>query len=58
MANLCKKHKVKKLYLFGSATSENFTENSDIDFALNEIESYFERKERDFSQYQKCLLRV
>ena len=32
---LCKKHKVRKLYLFGSATNENFTENSDIDFLVS-----------------------
>ena len=28
----------------------------DIDFALNEIESYFEEKEKDFSQYQKNIM--
>ncbi len=31
--DLCKKHKVKSLYLFGSATDEkNFNEKSDVDF--------------------------
>ena len=30
----CKKYKVKSLYLFGSATSENFTQESDLDFLI------------------------
>lgn len=29
--DLCKRHKVDKLYLFGSAVSGNFSEDSDID---------------------------
>ena len=29
---LCKKHYVKTLYVFGSAATGNFSENSDIDF--------------------------
>jgi predicted nucleotidyltransferase len=32
--NLCKKHKVKELYLFGSFTTEKFTEESDIDLLV------------------------
>lgn len=31
---LCKKHKVEKLYLFGSATNESFSKDSDIDFLV------------------------
>ena len=30
----CKKYKVKSLYLFGSATSENFNLESDLDFVV------------------------
>ncbi len=30
----CKKYKVKSLYLFGSATTENFTPKSDLDFLV------------------------
>jgi len=32
---LCKKFNVKELYLFGSAASGNFTEDSDLDFIVN-----------------------
>ena len=42
---LCENHNVEKLYLFGSATNESFTENSDIDFLVRfnkiELEKYF-----------------
>lgn len=40
--NLCKKYKVKKLYLFGSILTERFNENSDIDFSIE-----FDREEID-----------
>jgi len=35
---LCKKHKVKELYVFGSAVSDQFNEESDVDL-LVEFES-------------------
>ncbi len=31
---LCKKHKVAKLYVFGSVLNNNFTSESDIDFVV------------------------
>ncbi len=31
---LCKKHKVLNLYIFGSAASESFDKSSDIDFLV------------------------
>ncbi|MGA0560554.1 nucleotidyltransferase family protein [Larkinella sp. VNQ87] len=31
---LCKKHRVEKLYVFGSVTNETFNEESDIDFLV------------------------
>jgi len=31
---LCKKHKVQELYLFGSATNDKFHDLSDIDFLI------------------------
>ena len=31
---LCKHHHVERLYLFGSALSSNFSENSDIDLLV------------------------
>lgn len=43
--SLCSQHKVDKIYLFGSALSENFNEDSDIDFLvkfkISEIQDYF-----------------
>ncbi len=43
---LCRKHNVEKLYLFGSATNENFTDKSDIDFLVSfekkDLNKYFE----------------
>lgn len=32
---LCKSLKVKSLYLFGSATKDNFKESSDLDFLIS-----------------------
>ncbi len=32
--NLCKKHQVLSLYLFGSATGNQFNDNSDVDFLV------------------------
>ncbi|MFV8335226.1 nucleotidyltransferase family protein [Flavobacterium sp. RSP29] len=32
--NLCETHNVEKLYLFGSATTSKFNEESDIDFLV------------------------
>ena len=31
---LCKHHRVKKLYIFGSILSSGFNENSDVDFLV------------------------
>ncbi len=42
---LCKDHNVDKLYLFGSATTLSFSENSDIDLLVKfkkiELKKYF-----------------
>ena len=42
---LCKLHEVEKLYLFGSATTNTFSENSDIDFLVKfksfDLKNYF-----------------
>lgn len=44
--SLCENHKVESLYLFGSATSKSFDENSDIDFLVKfrtiNLETYFD----------------
>ena len=33
--NICQKHYVKELYVFGSAVTDKFTEKSDLDFAID-----------------------
>ncbi len=35
ISSLCKQHKVKKLYAFGSVTRSDFKESSDIDFLVD-----------------------
>lgn len=32
---LCSRHKVKRLYTFGSVLTDNYNENSDIDFIVD-----------------------
>lgn len=34
LTNLCKKHNVKELYIFGSAVTDRFTDDSDLDFLV------------------------
>lgn len=48
LQQLCKKFNVKELYLFGSATTDDFSEDSDLDFIVN-----FDRKtfEGAFDQF-------
>ena len=45
LKKLCSKHKVKELYVFGSATNGNFSENSDIDFLV----SFHEMKPEEYA---------
>lgn len=33
--SLCKKHKVKKLFAFGSVLTDRFSENSDVDLVVD-----------------------
>lgn len=51
IAALCEKHKVSDLYLFGSALTENFNVDSDLDFAVifNEKLSPLEHGESFFN---------
>lgn len=35
IAALCRRYKVKQLYVFGSVSTNKFNDNSDIDFLLN-----------------------
>ncbi len=39
LETLCKKNKVKSLFVFGSVTREDFNENSDIDLVVDFDES-------------------
>jgi predicted nucleotidyltransferase len=43
--SLCNKHKVRKLFVFGSALTDKFNEQSDVDlivdFDKNKIDDYF-----------------
>ncbi|MDR0833441.1 MAG: nucleotidyltransferase domain-containing protein [Candidatus Symbiothrix sp.] len=46
VAELCKQYKVRNMYLFGSALTEKFSPDSDIDFLVNfgrvSLYSYFD----------------
>lgn len=56
---LCKKHKVKELYVFGSVLSDKFTESSDVDILVEfgpiEILDYFDNY-MDFKEELEKLL--
>lgn len=43
---LCKKHKVNKLFVFGSILTDRFNKNSDVDLIVSfnkvEVEDYFD----------------
>jgi len=40
--NICRNHKVKKLYVFGSVCTDKFNDNSDVDFIISFEQKYFE----------------
>ncbi|MCK9421039.1 MAG: nucleotidyltransferase domain-containing protein [Bacteroidales bacterium] len=60
ISNLCEKHKVKELYLFGSILSDRFNDSSDIDMLiqfsnvdlLDYFDNYMDLKEQ-FAQLLK-----
>ena len=45
ISELCKNHNVEKLYIFGSATNENFSSKSDVDLLVSfkdfDLANYF-----------------
>lgn len=59
LKNLCDKHHVEKMYLFGSALNSNFNSKSDIDFLVRfkpiDLAEYFENY-MDFKESLKNLL--
>lgn len=46
LAQLCKQHKVRELYIFGSILTDHFNEDSDVDFLVQfdnvDILDYFD----------------
>lgn len=58
--NLCDKHKVKELYIFGSVLTDRFNEASDIDILIQfddiEINDYFDNY-MDFKEELESLLK-
>jgi uncharacterized protein len=58
--NLCDKHKVKELYIFGSVLTDRFNEASDIDILIQfddiELNDYFDNY-MDFKEALESLLK-
>ena len=46
LRRLCEEHKVEKMYLFGSALNEKFSDKSDVDFLVRfksiDLEDYYD----------------
>jgi uncharacterized protein len=59
LIDLCKKHKVKELYIFGSVLTDKFNDNSDIDLLVQfdkvDILEYFDNY-MDFKEKLENLL--
>ena len=57
---LCKHHKVRELYLFGSALTDKFNDESDLDFlvefSLGDIQEYFNNY-MEFKEKLEALLK-
>jgi hypothetical protein len=57
---LCKQHKVRELYIFGSVLTDRFTDDSDIDFLVEfstiDILEYFDNY-MDFKEKLEALLK-
>jgi len=55
---LCKKFNVKELYLFGSAVTDNFSEQSDLDFMVKFNRQDFEGAFDQFIDFKQELERM
>jgi uncharacterized protein len=59
LIDLCKQHKVKELYIFGSILTAKFTDSSDIDFLVQfdtiDLPDYFNNY-MDFKEKLETLL--
>ena len=58
LQQLCKKYNVKELYLFGSATNDDFSEDSDLDFIVNFDRRGFEGAFDQFIDFKQELEQI
>jgi len=58
LQQLCKKFNVKELYLFGSATTDDFSEDSDLDFIVKFDRSGFEGAFDQFIDFKQELEQI
>jgi predicted nucleotidyltransferase len=58
LRKLCQKFDVKELYLFGSATTDDFSEESDLDFIVKFDRKDFEGAFRQFMDFKQSLERI
>ena len=55
LQQICKKYNVKELYLFGSATTDDFSEESDLDFIVKFDRQGFEGAFDQFIDFKQEL---
>ena len=55
LQRLCEKYDVKSMYLFGSATSEEFNDSSDIDILISFKEISFEKYTDNYFELHEAL---
>jgi predicted nucleotidyltransferase len=55
---ICKSHKVKKLYAFGSVCTDKFNEKSDIDFIISFENRYFDNYVENFFELEDELKKL
>ena len=58
LQQICKKYHVKELYLFGSATTDDFSEESDLDFIVKFDRQGFEGAFDQFIDFKQELEKV
>lgn len=58
LQQVCKKYNVKELYLFGSATTDYFSEDSDLDFIVKFDRSGFEGAFDQFIDFKQELEQI
>lgn len=56
--DICKRHNVKRLYVFGSVCTEKFNENSDIDFIVGFEPKFFDGYVDNFISLENSLKQV